>query len=64
MTLKRILKEKGWTVQRLSDTVHVSKRTLDTYMTGQRKLSGAAARVVLDIADVLEVDPRELIKDE
>lgn len=63
ITLKEALKAKGWTVQRLADETGISKRTLDTYMTGYRSLGGAAARVVLAISDALKIDPHDLIKE-
>ena len=63
ITLKEALKAKGWTVQRLADETGISKRALDAYMTGYRKLSLAEAWKVLAIADSLSIDPHELIKD-
>ena len=63
ITLKEALKAKGWTVQRLADETGVSKRTLDTFMSGYRSLGGCAARTLLAIAKALDVDPLELIND-
>ena len=61
MTLKDALKQKGWTVQRLSDETGISKRTLDKYMTGERDLRRAEAANVIKIADILGIHPRELM---
>ena len=61
MTLKEALKEKGWTVQRLSDETGINKRTLDKYMTGERPLRRAEAANVIKIADALNIHPRELM---
>ena len=59
-TLKEALKARGMTVQQLSDVTGISKRLLDAYMTGYRKLRLASAQNFLQIANALDIDPRDL----
>lgn len=59
-TLKEALAQRGMTVARLSEVSGVSKRTLDAYMTGYRKVTRSPAHIMLAIADALDIDPRAL----
>lgn len=60
---KKLLKEKGYTVQRLADKAGVSKRSIDGYMNGSKRWENSHLWFALKIADALEISPHELIED-
>lgn len=61
MKLNDLLKQRNLTAQALSDLSGVSRRTIEQYMSGRRIIGNAQAHIVIDIADALQVHPRDLI---
>ena len=59
--LREILKEKNITSQALAEKTGISKRTIDEYRTRRKEPSLSKG---LKIADVLGIDPHELIKED
>ncbi|MGN0170676.1 MAG: helix-turn-helix domain-containing protein [Lachnospiraceae bacterium] len=60
--LNDVMKKKKITSQALADRSGIPKRTIDEYRSGRRK--EPAFSTGLKIAEALEVDPRELIKED
>ena len=60
---KRLLKEKGYTVQGLADKAGVSKRSLDGYMTGHKNWANSHLWFALKISEALEINPSELLNE-
>lgn len=60
--LDKIMREKKITSQELAEKTNIPKRTIDEYR-GARGKEPSLSRG-LKIADALDVDPRELIKEE
>ena len=59
--LGEIMKDKKITSQQLADRCGISKRTIDEYRNRSKEPSLSKG---LKIADALEIDPHELIKEE
>lgn len=59
--LKEVMVEKNITSRELAEKTGISKRTIDEYRGSRRKEPSFSNG--LKIADALEVDPHELIKD-
>ena len=59
--LKELLKERGLTVQAFADMAGVSKRSLDSYMSGVQEWRSARGEQLLKVADALNVDPHVLV---
>jgi len=60
--LKEIMEEKKITSQALADKTGISKRTIDEYRGARRKEPSLSNG--LKIAQALDVDPRDLIKED
>lgn len=58
--LNKILIKKGWSTQQLANATGISKRTLDHYRDGTRKISLENG---IKIADTLDIDIHELIEE-
>lgn len=59
--LKEIMEEKKITSQALADKCGIPKQTIDQYRTGRREPSFTKGII---IAQALDVDPRDLIKED
>ena len=59
--LKEIMEEKKITSQALADKTGIPKQTVDQYRTGRREPSFTKGII---IAQALDVDPRDLIKED
>ena len=62
-TLKKLIKAKGYTTASFAEKAGVSKRTLDVYVSGRRDFANTPVWLAVKIADALEIDVHELIKD-
>lgn len=63
MHLNELMKEKGLTIKALSQLSGVSSRTIELYTSGRRDIGNARARIVVSLADALQVHPRELFEE-
>ena len=61
-TLKKLLKERGYTTAAFAEKSGISKRTLDPYVSGARKFANTPVWLAVKIADALDVDIHILIK--
>ena len=59
--LKKVMEEKSITSQALADKTGIPKQTIDQYRTGRREPSFTKGII---IAQALDVDPRDLIKED
>lgn len=59
--LKEIMEEKKVTSQALADKSGIPKQTIDQYRSGRREPSFTKGII---IAQALDVDPRELVKED
>ena len=59
--LKKVMEEKSITSQALADKSGIPKQTIDQYRTGRREPSFTKGMI---IAQALDVDPRDLIKED
>ena len=58
--LGKIMFAQRWTVTEMSAASSINARTLSDYLAGRRVIS---ERHLMDLADVLDVDPADLIPD-
>jgi len=61
--LKRLLEERGLTVQQFAEQTGLSKRTLDTYSSGAKSFHKTQAWFLMAVADALHVDPHVLLEE-
>ena len=61
-TLKKLLKERGYTTAAFAEKSGISKRTLDPYVSGARTFANTPVWLAVKIADALDVDIHALIK--
>ena len=61
MRLNDLIKSRGLTIKSLSQLSGVSTRTIELYTSGRRDIGNARARIVISLADALQVHPRELL---
>ena len=59
--LSNLLKDHQMTIQALSNATGISRRTLEAYTSGRRNLANAQAHLVIEIADALNIHPKDLI---
>ena len=62
--LKRLLEERGLTVQQFAEQTGLSKRTLDTYIRGAKSFHKRQAWFLMAISDALHIDPHILLENQ
>lgn len=62
MTIRELRKSKGWTLKILSEKSGVSIRAIQKLEYGETNPGNTTAKVILALADALEIDPHELVK--
>lgn len=60
--LRRLLDERGWSTQRLAEVSHLSRRTLEPYVSSLSSFRNARAWILIAVADALQVDPHLLLE--
>lgn len=62
-TLKRLMKENGYTKASFAEKSGISVRTLEPYIAGSRKFNNTPLWLALKIADTLDVDVHVLMEE-
>ena len=60
--LKKMIHDRGMTVESFAVANGFSKRTLDPYVSGRKKFSKTTFKLAMSIADALNVDPHVLLE--
>lgn len=59
--IKKMRKAAGLTQKELAEKANINLRLLQHYEQGFKNINNASAEKVLDLADVLQCDPRQLL---
>lgn len=61
MTFGEYIRAKGYTSKRLAEEIGISTRTIESYANGRYSLKQARAWVIVEMADIFDTTPKELL---